>query len=230
MALGDDILHLRDTIRTDLDAVHDYFAHSWAAWQIVGARAAQDAQLRVYNKVTGNTASGADLVGLIPRYVNDYLAVATFQQTISLFEDFFFGLIRLWLLKYPHRIFRNTLPVSVLYDVSTLDAVRLLAINQEINKQSYAKVREWFAYLDSVVKLDCPTSEEIDRLAEIKASRDILVHNHGVVTAVYEEKAGRLKRAVAGERLDLPRQYHRQSWELVRKVVGDLGTAAAAKA
>jgi hypothetical protein len=230
MALADDIVRLRGAILADLDAVHDYFAHTWAAWQIVQSRAGRDKGLSVHNKVTGNTASGTQLVNLTPRYVNDYLAVATFQQTISLFEDFVFGLLRLWLLQHPHKLFSKNLPVSVLYEVPTLDAARLVAVNQEINAQSYKKVREWFAYLSSVVKLDCPTSEEIDRLAEIKASRDILVHNRGTATAVYEEKAGRLKRAVAGDRLDLPRAYHRESWELIRKVVGDLGTAAAAKA
>jgi hypothetical protein len=47
------------------------------------------------------------------------------------------------------------------------------------------------------------------------------------VNPIYLAKAGGKARFQDGERLELPEQYHRTSWELVKTVVRNLGTAAA---
>jgi hypothetical protein len=81
-----------------------------------------------------------------------------------------------------------------------------------------------------MVKLGRPTKDEIDRLAEIKATRDVFVHNRGVASPTYVDKAGEKKRAETGEKLGLSQQYHRESWKLIRKVVQDVSAAAISKA
>ena len=80
------------------------------------------------------------------------------------------------------------------------------------------------------MKPGCPTVDEIERLAEIKASRDILVHNKGIANAAYVAKAGSRARCRDGEKLRLPERSHRESWETIRKVVLDVSAAATAKA
>ena len=67
------------------------------------------------------------------------------------------------------------------------------------------------------------------KIAEAKASRDVLVHNRGVASKTYESKAGKLARYKDGQRIDIPEYYHRQTWELLRKVVMDISNAAIAK-
>src|ERR1051326_4276032 len=89
--------------------------------------------------------------------------------------------------------------------------------------------RAGFSYLEDRAKLGCPTPEEIERIAEAKASRDLLAHNRGVVTKTYELKAGRLARSKEGQRMDIPDPYHRETWELLRKVSSDIANAAIAK-
>jgi hypothetical protein len=42
--------------------------------------------------------------------------------------------------------------------------------------------------------------------------------------------AGSLARAQSGPVIDVPSPYHLKSWELIRKLVGDIGTATAARA
>jgi hypothetical protein len=79
------------------------------------------------------------------------------------------------------------------------------------------------------VKLGCPSADEIARLAEAKATRDVLVHSRGVAGKVYESKAGKLARYKDGERTDLPEPYHRETWELLRKLVADISDATVAK-
>jgi hypothetical protein len=101
---------------------------------------------------------------------------------------------------------------------------------KEVNEVLYDRPAAWFEYLDGLAKLGCPSPEEITRIAEAKASRDVLVHNRGVANKTYEVKAGTLARYKDGRRIDIPERYHRETWELFRKVVADVSNAAVAKA
>jgi hypothetical protein len=108
-------------------------------------------------------------------------------------------------------------------------AITLQVVNHELNEILYERPAEWFAYLESKVKLGCPTPDEIGKIAEAKASRDVLVHNRGVAGNTYGSKAGNLARYKDGQRIDIPEHYHRQTWELLRKVVTDISNAAIAR-
>ena len=98
-------------------------------------------------------------------------------------------------------------------------------MDRELNEIKYERVADWFAYLERIAKLGVPTAEEIERLAEIKAGRDILVHNKGVVNATYLSKAGKCARFAVGQRLDIDLEYHLASWEAIKKLVSDLSAA-----
>src|SRR4051794_23873551 len=111
MPLADDLSQHRDLIVGDLDAVHDYDTNTQAAWQIVQQYVSNGGTISVRNRSTGNVSTHQDLPGKAQFYVTDYLAVATFQQFVSLFEDFVFGVMRHWLLAYPQRLERKQIPV-----------------------------------------------------------------------------------------------------------------------
>jgi hypothetical protein len=55
------------------------------------------------------------------------------------------------------------------------------------------------------------------------------VHNSGIANAAYVCKAGTRARCKEGEKLEISEQYHRASWETIRKVVHDLSNAAIGK-
>jgi hypothetical protein len=109
------------------------------------------------------------------------------------------------------------------------DAITQLVVNKELSEVLFERPAGWFVYLESKVKLGCPSEVEIERIAEAKAARDVLVHNRGIASKTYQMKAGRLARFKDGDRIDVPEQYHRETWELIRKVVSDISNAAIAK-
>lgn len=57
-----------------------------------------------------------------------------------------------------------------------------------------------------------------------------MVHNRGVAGWQYVSKAGALARYKDRERIDIPEHYHRETWELIRKVTTDISNASIAKA
>jgi hypothetical protein len=229
MALSDDIRALRDRAIADLNAIHDYYMDTRFAWRLVRKVVKSGHTFTNTNATTGTVSTQRDLAARSRGYVSGQLAEATFQQFISTFESFFFDLLRLWLIAYPRSLISKKVDFKDVLDAPDKDAIALLVINKELNEVLYERPASWFAYLEEKVKLGCPTADEIDRIAEVKAARDVLIHNRGIAGKAYESKAGKLARFTDGQRIDIPERYHRETWELIRKVVTDVSNAAMAK-
>lgn len=226
MALADDIRTLRDRALSDLDAAHDYFTDTRVAWQVVLEAIDAGQTFSIQSRATGSRTTHVDLAARVQGYVAVQLAEATFQQFIAIFESFFFDLLRRWLMEYPKSLGAKKLDFQAVLDAPDKDAITLHVVNRELNEVLYDRPAGWFQYLESKVGLRCPTPDEIERLAEAKATRDVLVHNRGVATKTYESKAGRFARHTNGQRIDMPEPYHRETWDLIRKIVADVSNAA----
>lgn len=230
MALADDLRELSDHSLVALDEGHDFFTFSKRVWRLLQKEIKGGRKVTFKNRATGTAADQGMLSNLATPYVTDYLATAALQRFVSLFEDFIFDLLRLWLAAYPGSLAKKQIEFGTALQAPDKAALTLAVVDRELNELKYERVAEWFAYLERLVKLGCPTAAEVGRLAEIKASRDILAHNKGVANAVYVSKAGKLARCAAGEPLEISEQYLRQSWETIRKVVRDVAAAAVKKA
>jgi hypothetical protein len=230
MALADDIRALRDRVLADLKGAHDYYTDTKIAWDIVQQFIAAGHTFSIRNRMTGTVTTQSDLAGKARGYVAEQLTEATFQQFIAVFENFFLDLLRLWLLAHPQSLSQKMVDFQAVLDAPDKDAITSLVVDREANEVLYDRPAGWFKYLEKRVKLGCPTADEIDRIAEAKASRDVLVHNRGVASKTYELKAGRLTRFRDGQRIDIPEHYHRDTWELIHKVITDVSNAAIAKA
>jgi hypothetical protein len=174
---------------------------------------------------TGTVTTEAQLAAKARSYVSGVLAEATFQQFMSIFEFFFFDLLRLWLTAYPQSLEKKEVRMKIVLDASSIGAVVRSVVDKELNEVAYKRPHEWFVYLDERAKLGCPTKDEIDRISEAKASRDVLAHNRGIANKTYESKSGATARYKDGDRVEIPEQ----TWELVRKVISDLSATSAAK-
>ncbi|WP_435011284.1 hypothetical protein P12x_002591 [Tundrisphaera lichenicola] len=229
MSLSEEIRSLRDRVLADLVSVHDYYSNTKTAWRIVHKVITAGNTITVRNLATGTVTTQADLASKARGYVAEQLAEATFQQFISLFEEFYFDFLCLWLTAYPQSLGRKTVDFKVVLESLDKEAITRHVVKKELNEILYDRPTAWFAYLEDKVKLGCPSAGEIERVAEAKASRDILVHNRKIANRTYELKSGQLARFREGQRLDIPEPYHRETWELIRKVVGDISNAAIAK-
>ncbi len=229
MALSDQIRKLRDVTLVELSAEHDYYVNSKFAWKSVDRLIANGETINIRNVVTGNDTTHLDLATKTRSYVAVQVTRASFQQFISTFEYFFFDLLRLWLMAYPQSLVNRQIDFKSVLEAPDKEAIALMVVNKELNEVLYDRPASWFVYLNGKVKIGCPTADEIDRIAEAKASRDVLVHNRGVVSKTYLAKAGKLARFADGETLEIPETYHRLTWELICKIVADISDAAISK-
>ena len=105
-------------------------------------------------------------------------------------------------------------------------ALVLLIAERELNELKYDRPKAWFDYMDKMIRLRCPTGDEIERIAEMKAARDLLIHNSGIVNKTYLEKAGAKAHYAAGEKVVIDSQYFDECWLLAKKLVDDITTSA----
>jgi hypothetical protein len=229
MPIGDDLRVIADRADRDLDAVHDFFEHSKLVWDFFQTLVGEGRRVIAENLATGTRIDQDGLVRLVPQYLREYLATFTFRQFVSTFETFLFSLLHRILLHNPYQFSRCQLDFDVVLKAGDRDEIISGVILKQLNELKYEQLREWFVALNRAVKLDCPTDDEVAALAEVKAARDVLEHNAGVVNEVYIRKAGKNARYPAGEKVEIDENYHRESWRLIKKVVADVTAAAVAK-
>ena len=99
-------------------------------------------------------------------------------------------------------------------------------IDRELHELQYKSVGEWFSRLQAAIRFQALSDAHVARVAEIKASRDILAHNVGIVDEIYLRKAGDLARAGLGEKLPITRPYTYDSADFLRGVVASLADIA----
>ena len=229
MPLADDLRALADRTQRELDSVHDFFEHSKIIWRTFQVFVEEGHKVVAENLATGTSIDQDGLIALAPQYTREYLAAFTFRQFISTFEVFLFDFLYRLLLHNPWQFGKSQVEFEVILKASDRDDVIAQVLWKQLNDLKFKSVRDWFLALKKAVKLDCPNDEEIEVLSEVKATRDLLEHNAGVVNEVYLRKAGKRTRYAVGDHVELDDSYHLESWKLIKKIVGEVTGSAITK-
>ncbi len=229
MALAEEIKLLTDNVLAELTSTYNYYTDTKIAWKIVHKFIESGNRFKIRNMTTDTVTTQIELSAKARGYIAQQLSEATFQQFISIFENYFMELLEVWLTAYPKSLSNKQVDFKTILEQPDKDAIIKCFAKKELNELLYKKPEEWFAYLRAKINLGCPSADEINRFAEAKASRDLLVHNKGIANKIYESKAGHFTRFRDGERIDIPDHYHRGTWELIKKLVSDISNSAIAK-
>ena len=132
MALAEDIRALRDRTLADLDAAYEYYIDTKTAWKLVREIAALGYKFSVRNPIAGTLRTEADLADKAQEYVARQLPEVTFQQFISIFENFLFDLLRAWLTAYPQSLGGKQVPFKSILDTPDKDAITQFVVAREL--------------------------------------------------------------------------------------------------
>lgn len=222
MSLRKDIEQRSISAIEALRNAHDYHADTIGAWQIVQATTKKNEPLWT-NVTTGTVTTDSDLVTKAQLYLAKELPESTFLQFVSIFEGFVADLLRIWLKGYPKSLSsKKQVDLDTILNAQHLDDVIQEIVNKEIESVFYGRLAAWFKYFKDQLKWEYPDRADVDKIAEIKAARDILVHNNGIINAVYLSKAGQSARGAEGQRLEVDEVYHRETWKLLHGVIEKL--------
>lgn len=104
MEIVDQIRDLSIRIRGEIVRGSNYYNHTTAAWRVLQTVVAEGRAIQVRDKITGDVTDGRGLAASAQGYVTEYLSESVFQNHVTLFEDYVFGLIGAWLTAYPRGI------------------------------------------------------------------------------------------------------------------------------
>lgn len=215
--LASQIAALKQKVLDDLCHVYNFAMVSSHAYSVF---AASPKSFSILNfPETGFFRRIEELPQVLKEFQNGLLNEVAILATVSIFDGFFFDLLRPILLDNPLRFDKGKkIDVARLVEASDLESVWNLITDNELNELRYKNLREWFKYLERLNNISFPSEEAIGKLCEIKATRDILVHNSGIVNKTYTEKAGSMARSKAGEKIEVSPEYFHNSWDLIRQV------------
>jgi hypothetical protein len=92
-------------------------------------------------------------------------------------------------------------------------------IQKELTSLFYAGPSQQFEYLHRVVgvEVDLPLK---DAWIEFKASRDLIVHNAGIINKVYLTKCGPLSRGKLGDSITIDEEYFTYAMAFMKSLIG----------
>jgi hypothetical protein len=227
VSVAEEIDTLATRTRTDLDDLFNFGAQNDLIWEDFEEWVRYGHTLKTRIIETETEVTEQDLINLYQRHKITYLHGLSFVQLTSVFEAFLFDFLRLLLTNNPrHLAQKKQIEVGVALSAADRGALVLLIAERELNELKYNRPRAWFDYMSKIIKLGCPTEEEIERIAEMKAARDLLIHNSGIVNKTYLEKAGATGRYAIGDPVVIDRPYFNDCWVLAKKLVDDVAVAA----
>lgn len=155
-----------------------------------------------------------ELLGRYQLLAFNHLAINGIIQLVAIVEAMLGDVVRAIILKYPQKLSaKRTVNLKSVLEAVSIEEVHLRATDQLLNEMSYKSPREFAEFLEGMISINLLECPAFHRYMEVKASRDIFIHNRGTVNEVYLRKAGSHQRAPAGAKLPADVQYFLESYE-----------------
>jgi hypothetical protein len=242
MPLPDEVRALADRILARLDEARDFYVHTQQAWRVVQQIAHEGRQVGIVDTSSGLEVPATNLESLAQRYVTVHLAESVFKGLSGLLEDWVLGITRLWLTAYPKQLDAAynevtdrsraqrreeiQIPLSEILAAPDIGAILGDVVERVVRDLAYRRPDQWFRFIDNRVNLGCPDEGQREALCEMKAARDALEHNRGVVGQDYLDKAGAAARYVVGDTVQIDEPYLLSGFALLRDVIESMAASA----
>ncbi|MEW6673941.1 MAG: hypothetical protein AB1427_19785 [Thermodesulfobacteriota bacterium] len=229
--VNDMLLELRNRTIADIVQLQDFHVFTGYSYDRYAKMvAAGHLTGNVTNLRTSTTLADKEVADILLAYLDDDLPQVVLYQVVAYYETFFFDFLKILLQNNPYALSqKRQLAVQEVLSQSDLQKLILYLIERELHELRYKNVQEWFAYLERVINLKTIGISEINRLSELKATRDIVAHNAGIVNDIYIQKAGSLARARIGEAISVSRPYVYDSADFLKHLVFELTNDAYAR-
>lgn len=135
-------------------------------------------------------------------------------QLVTVVEALCGDLLRAVIRKHPRKLgAKRTMPIATILESGSIEEIHLRAADALVNELAYKSPTEYAEALKSLLSvnlLECPA---FHRYVEIKATRDIYIHNRGLANEVYVKKAASHARATTGQTLPVDSVYFLEAYE-----------------
>jgi hypothetical protein len=103
--------------------------------------------------------------------------------------------------------------MQIVLQASSIEDIHLRATDVLLNELAYKSLDEFAKEVESLLQLNLLECPAFHKYGELKATRDIHIHNQGFANETYVRKAGTHVRTRSNMRLPVPLQYFWESYE-----------------
>lgn len=179
------------------------------------------------------------VVKILKQSIRTNLFGTSLISGVSQTESYLTDIMRIILQRHPQKLSNDTssktrreskkIDIRDVLTVSSLEELYDDLIDQRLHTLMYASPSVYFRYLKDTIQIDLPESLVADFI-EVKATRDVLVHNEGRVNQLYIDKAGANARTTnTKQNIPLSHNYFLAAFSTLKQVVRDTHVSASAK-
>jgi len=142
------------------------------------------------------------------------LPIDSILQLVTIMETLMNDVLKYILIEYPNKIpSKKKVDVECILSSSTIEEAKLIIVDSILNEIAYKSPKDYATEFDKYTGVNLLENPVFHRYIELKATRDIHIHNAGFANDIYTIKAGVLSRVKSGEYLPIDIQYFLQSYE-----------------
>jgi len=143
---------------------------------------------------------------------------------VSRMEAYVQDCVALVAITYPKKLSiladkNGGIPIDIFLDNESRDDVIRRFVMLRCEGLMFSKPAEYLAKAATVMSIELD-EEDINNFLEIKATRDIIIHNSGRINKIYIEKAGKKGRGSDGEVLEIDMKYFKHVLVSLKKLSG----------
>jgi len=161
------------------------------------------------------------------RFITGELYENLIVTAISQFESMLFEVLGLIIRSYPQKLTLNVqgiqvernVPIELLLQSDNLEKLLAEVIRRKITAIAYASPKAYLEYLNNVAGIKTSDPAFLDYI-EIKATRDVIIHNAGVINNVYLQKTGDKSRGKIGDKLVIDSDYFDHCIATLKRISG----------
>ena len=226
MNIGDKLNRLVVNSRSELFTQGELTQLTWGAFNIAvtNLQESQEAEITISyplglrpdrQPIQGSwTYKKEELVEKYKFLAIHQLAVNGLFQLVAITEALLGDIVRALLCRYPQKLGgKRNVPIHFILESSSLEEIHLRAADHVLNELSYKSPIEFAEALENLLSLNLLECPAYHKYMEVKASRDIFVHNRGIANDIYTRKAATHARCKGGESLPADPQYFLESYE-----------------
>ena len=167
--------------------------------------------------------SKSDLIAQYRSLSEYHLALNGVYQLVS-YTEILFGILLFEVVRvYPRKLGgKRNISLALLFEKPTLEDVQESAINSLRNELAYLSPKEYAEAIQPLLGVNLLEIPAYHKYIEIKATRDVYIHDRGIANLVYKGKAASHSRAKPGQQLPMNVNYFLQSYESCHCLSEDL--------
>ncbi len=163
---------------------------------------------------------------LIAQYVylaEHQLALTGVYQLVTAMDAMLGDVCRAVIIAYPKKLGgKKTIAFANVIEAQSIEALHLYAADSLLHELSYKSPKDFADAMKEITGVSLLESPAFHRYIEVKATRDIHIHNQGTANEIYVTKADSHARVGIGIALPVDIQYFLQAYESALQVAETL--------